>query len=46
MDSRSPRSVPVAPGRYALKFDLVSKGVDWFEACGSETNIVPLWVVA
>ena len=23
------------PGRYALKFDLVSEGVDWFERCGS-----------
>ena len=26
------------PGRYALKFDLVSEGVDWFERCGSETT--------
>jgi hypothetical protein len=26
---------PVQPGRYTLKFDLVSEGIDWFEACGS-----------
>jgi hypothetical protein len=26
------------PGRYALKFDLVSEGVDWFERCGSPTT--------
>jgi MoaA/NifB/PqqE/SkfB family radical SAM enzyme len=26
---------PAAPGRYTLKFDLVSEGIDWFEACGS-----------
>ncbi len=32
------------PGRYALKFDLVSEGVDWFERCGSETTVRPLWV--
>ena len=29
---------PPEPGRYALKFDLVSEGIDWFEACGSETT--------
>jgi MoaA/NifB/PqqE/SkfB family radical SAM enzyme len=29
---------PAAPGRYQLKFDLVSEGIDWFEACGSETT--------
>jgi MoaA/NifB/PqqE/SkfB family radical SAM enzyme len=33
------------PGRYALKFDLVNEGVDWFEKCGSETTTRPLWVV-
>ncbi|HUF46956.1 MAG TPA: radical SAM protein [Vicinamibacterales bacterium] len=33
-----------APGRYALKFDLVSEGVDWFEKCGSPTTLKPLWV--
>jgi hypothetical protein len=26
---------PEQPGRYVLKFDLVSEGVDWFENCGS-----------
>ena len=29
---------PVTPGRYALKFDLVSEGIDWFERCGSPTT--------
>src|SRR3989449_848089 len=24
---------PEQPGRYALKFDLVSEGIDWFERC-------------
>jgi hypothetical protein len=32
------------PGRYAIKFDLVSEGVDWFERCGSETTVKKLWV--
>jgi hypothetical protein len=32
------------PGRYMLKFDLVSEGVDWFERCGSTTTLKPLWV--
>lgn len=37
--------VPVAlvapePGRYQLKFDLVSEGVDWFENAGSPTTMV------
>lgn len=32
------------PGRYALKFDLVSEGVEWFEKCGSPTTIKPLRV--
>ena len=43
----SPIEIPVppdAPGRYALKFDLVSEGIDWFERCGSETTIKPLVV--
>jgi MoaA/NifB/PqqE/SkfB family radical SAM enzyme len=35
---------PPAPGRYALKFDLVSEGIDWFEACGSETTLKNFWV--
>src|SRR5262245_60295414 len=33
-----------APGRYALKFDLVSEGIDWFERCGSETTTKSLVV--
>ncbi len=32
------------PGRYALKFDLVSEGVEWFEKCGSPTTLKPLVV--
>jgi len=36
--------IPDTPGRYALKFDLVSEGVDWFEACGSPTTTKGLWV--
>jgi MoaA/NifB/PqqE/SkfB family radical SAM enzyme len=35
---------PETPGRYALKFDLVSEGIDWFEACGSPTTTRSLWV--
>ena len=35
---------PSTPGRYALKFDLVSEGIDWFEACGSEPTVKPLIV--
>ena len=31
-------------GRFALKFDLVYEGVDWFERCGSPTTVKPLWV--
>jgi hypothetical protein len=31
-------------GRYALKFDLVYEGVDWFEKCGSPTTLKKLWV--
>jgi hypothetical protein len=36
--------VPPERGRYALKFDLVSEGIDWFERCGSETTMKPLVV--
>jgi Radical SAM superfamily/Iron-sulfur cluster-binding domain len=36
---------PERPGRYALKFDLVSEGVDWFEHCGSETTLTRFWVI-
>jgi Radical SAM superfamily/Iron-sulfur cluster-binding domain len=35
---------PERPGRYMLKFDLVSEGIDWFEACGSPTTLTPLEV--
>ncbi len=35
---------PAAPGRYALKFDLVSEGIDWFERCGSATTVKPFVV--
>jgi hypothetical protein len=31
-------STPSEPGRYAVKFDLVSEGIDWFERCGSPTT--------
>jgi hypothetical protein len=34
-----------ARGRYRLKFDLVSEGVEWFEKCGSPTTEHPLWVL-
>ncbi len=33
------------PGRFAIKLDLVSEGVDWFERCGSETTMRPFWVL-
>jgi hypothetical protein len=35
---------PEQRGRFALKFDLVSEGIDWFERCGSETTVKTLWV--
>jgi hypothetical protein len=35
---------PAQPGRYALKFDLVSEGIDWFERCGSPTTTRALLV--
>ena len=38
-------TAPGAPGRYALKFDLVSEGIDWFEACGSPTTVKTLLVI-
>ena len=43
-DIRIEIAAPEKPGRYALKFDLVSEGIDWFEACGSETTTKPLVV--
>ncbi len=41
-----PVQLPPLPrsGRYAIKFDLVYEGVDWFERCGSETTTAPIWV--
>jgi hypothetical protein len=36
--------VPAEPGRYLLRFDLVSEGIDWFEACGSEPTLRPIQV--
>ena len=38
-------TAPDKPGRYALKFDLVSEGIDWFEACGSPTTMKTLVVI-
>lgn len=35
---------PARAGRYALKFDLVSEGIDWFERCGSPTTTRAFWV--
>ncbi|HSL24398.1 MAG TPA: radical SAM protein [Vicinamibacterales bacterium] len=35
---------PGQPGKYALKFDLVSEGVDWFENCGSPVTFKTLRV--
>jgi len=39
-------AIPPLPraGRYTLKFDLVSEGVEWFEKCGSPTTLKPLWI--
>ena len=36
--------IPDRPGHYAVKFDLVYEGIDWFEKCGSETTTKPLVV--
>ena len=38
-------TAPAEPGRYALKFDLVYEGIEWFEACGSETTTKTLVVL-
>jgi Radical SAM superfamily/Iron-sulfur cluster-binding domain len=35
---------PDTPGRYRLKFDLVSEGIDWFEQAGSPTTERPFIV--
>ena len=37
-------TAPQQKGRYNLKFDLVSEGIDWFEKCGSRTTTRSLWV--
>ena len=37
-------AAPEQPGRYTLKFDMVSEGIDWFESCGSPTTVKTLWV--
>jgi radical SAM family protein len=38
-------TAPQQKGRYNLKFDLVSEGIDWFEACGSPTTTKSLLVI-
>lgn len=38
-------AAPTEPGRYLLRFDLVSEGIDWFESCGSEPTVRPLEVL-
>jgi radical SAM family protein/iron-sulfur cluster protein len=35
---------PGMPGRYRIKFDLVSEGIDWFESAGSPTTVKDLVV--
>ena len=35
---------PDQPGRYQLKFDMVSEGIDWFERSGSPTTVRDLVV--
>ncbi|MEZ5294388.1 MAG: radical SAM protein [Vicinamibacterales bacterium] len=37
--------LPADAGRYALKFDLVSEGIDWFEKAGSPTTTRDLVVL-
>ncbi len=44
IDVEMTMTAPAKPGRYGLKFDLVSEGIDWFEACGSETTTKALVV--
>jgi hypothetical protein len=45
VEVRMTLTAPDEPGRYGLKFDLVSEGIDWFEACGSETTTKTLVVI-
>jgi MoaA/NifB/PqqE/SkfB family radical SAM enzyme len=44
-DVRMKITAPSQPGRYVLKFDLVSEGIDWFESCGSPTTTKTLVVI-
>jgi hypothetical protein len=37
-------TAPATPGRYILRFDLVSEGIDWFERCGSPVTTKTLLV--
>jgi hypothetical protein len=45
VDVQMTLTAPDEPGRYGLKFDLVSEGIDWFEACGSQTTMKTLVVI-
>ena len=45
VDVQMTLTAPDKPGRYGLKFDLVSEGIDWFEACGSQTTRKSLVVI-
>ncbi len=36
--------LPDSRGRYRMKLDLVSEGIDWFEDCGSPTTSLPVLV--
>lgn len=36
---------PPQAGRFQIKFDLVSEGIDWFERCGSKTTTRTLLVM-
>ena len=45
VDLQMTLTAPDKPGRYGLKFDLVSEGIDWFEACGSQTTRKTLVVI-
>jgi hypothetical protein len=38
-------TAPPKPGRYALKFDLVCEGIDWFESHGSPVTMKPMVVL-
>lgn len=44
MDIPVTLKAPETPGRYKLKFDLVSEGIDWFEQSGSPTTVKDLIV--